>query len=874
MQTHDTHLLSNSSSNNYYEGQIDNQKLILYKDLNVNKAKNFYYYNEGGEDYEGNKEKFIKNENHKYKNSKNYLTNEFKNNTTIKRNDNNKNINNNNTNNIKYDNNKNNINKNDDDKKENNKNNDKNIAYNNNDKQKDNELNNNEYPKKISIINYVSKDEKSKNLFYFKGNKTGFNMINHNNDRHIKYIKGRKYNINDNHYEKDDEENYKEYKITTPKFDIEKLRNKKANEIKIISKKKIELPISSKCYFSKCTIICEQKLKLPISNICHFNKSTIYIVEKIMLPINNICYFNKTNIVKEIKFRNNIITDYYFCTKENKVNEKKDKNYIIENCIGFDFIKKLNLKKKMFNSNNRIKDKNNINNISNKKFNSSKSKKENESTTPIFKYTPKVKKKNKESEEKFAEYKKKMNNRLKSYKLIKHEDIMKKIQKDDKKNQILKTNNKINSIKVNNNNTIKASKSKNNSLKMNKYFSLKNKKKNNNNNLIRENKNVTIKDDRSNSRKIKNYNNYLIKSNLYKSDSFPRNKIKTYKISQTENKNNSSRSGEKSNYLNSSSSFSRTYNKMNNRTNYNNDNYFKYSFYNLFDVNSRRNNDSAYEDRYPKNKKKILQRFIENGQNKNNKKNKENNKERERNIEKYKDEEKKNNNNIMPKINDIYMNKQTPKARTIISTQSSRFLIKKINSSSFKNRNNNMSLFNITKKQNNLINTNDNYSDWLKAQLKNNTNSNYELPGIIKNNNIENNNECNHHNHFKYDKHFGNEMNCPKCQSMDIKINYLKERKNEIMPNIFSHNNNNNSFNKTIDDYQRDNIILPFKYFGKLYLKNYNNYRNNTKNTLTKLQRNNSVIQIKKINISKYSEQLLKNYQKSLLAIKEYFNIK
>ena len=43
---------------------------------------------------------------------------------------------------------------------------------------------------------------------------------------------------------------------------------------------------------------------------------------------------------------------------------------------------------------------------------------------------------------------------------------------------------------------------------------------------------------------------------------------------------------------------------------------------------------------------------------------------------------------------------------------------------------------------------------------------------------------------------------------------------------------------------------------------------------MTKLQRNNSVIQIKKINIMKYSEQLLKNYKSSLLAIKEYFNIK
>ncbi len=42
------------------------------------------------------------------------------------------------------------------------------------------------------------------------------------------------------------------------------------------------------------------------------------------------------------------------------------------------------------------------------------------------------------------------------------------------------------------------------------------------------------------------------------------------------------------------------------------------------------------------------------------------------------------------------------------------------------------------------------------------------------------------------------------------------------MPNINSHIINN-SFNKTLDDYKKDNIILPFKYFGQLYLKNYTN---------------------------------------------------
>ena len=823
--------------------------LILYKQFNENKKNNLYYYNE---DNEENQAKEVKNGNHQNINRKNSLTNGFNKINNSKKNANNRNNNKNENN--KNDNNKNNDNKND------------------NNNQNNQEISNNEFPKKISIINYVSKGDKSKNLFVFKGNRNGFNMINSNRDKDNRFIKGIKFNNKNNYYDNDDE--FNEHKFATPKYDIQKLKNKKANQIKIISVKKVELPISARCYFNKCVIICEKRFKLPISNICYLNKSTIFTVEKLKLPISDICHFNKSYIVKEIKYRNTIITDYYFCTKEKKEFEKKDKSYIIDNCIEFDFIKKIDLKKKLFNKKEKINDKNNINDTSNKKLNNSKSKKQNAPNTPIFKYTPKPKKKDKENEKKFSEYQKKMNKRLKSYKTIKYEDITKKIKKEP-------LNSKNNSIKINKNNTIKTAKSS--SLKINKYF-IKNVKRNNNS--IKDNKKVSINDEKSNSvkRKIKNDNNYSIKSNLYKSDSFPRKKIKTYVVSKTENKNNLSRSEEKEKYLNSSMSLSKVNNKTSNiRTN--NNNLFKYSFYSLFDVNSRRNNDSGYEDTSHKNKKKILQRFIENGQNKNNKRSKDNqkgrenekNKEKEKYHEKYLGEEKeKNNKIIMPKISDnmnlMHMNKHTPKSRTIYTTQSSRFLIKKINSSSFKNRNGNASLFNITKKQKNLINTHENNSDLLKEQIKNNTNSNYDLPGLMDNKHIINKNEFNH-NHHQYDKHFGNEINCPKCQSMDIKINYLKEKKNEVMPNINSFGNNN-SFNKTIDDYKRDNIILPFKYFGKLYLKNYNNYRNNSKNFLSKLQRNNSVIQIRKVNISKYSEQLLKNYKSNFLAIKEYFNIK
>ena len=752
MQNHDAHIIPNSSSCNYYEGQKkDNHKLLLYKNINEKKNNNLYYfYNEDTEQNPTKPQKYKQMFN-KIKN--NSLINGLKNNNKNNISNNKINNNNNNTNDV----NKNNsLNKN-------------NILNNNN-------VKNNELAKRKSVINYVAKVDKSKNLFVFKGNdnKFGFDMAKE--ERENRNNKGRLY-------------------IRYDKNRNDSSKNINANEIKIFSQKKMELPISSICYFNKCSIYKEKKIKLPISTVCCFNKITVYTEEKIKMPISEICYFNKSFVVKEIKIRENIINDFYFCTKTKKINEKKEKSLIIENCIEFDFIKtitrKLNLTSKK-PSNLKTKK---LNNSQSKSKSKSRNKNDKIVNTPkIFKYQPKPKKKNKENETKFLEYKKKLNNRLKNYKTIKHDDIMKKIQKEEKDRE-----------------------EKKNKLKKN------------------VNKSVSI-------------NNVSHRYNF-----IPKQSVKRFIVSKTEHGNNNSRKEDNYKYINSSNSFY--------KTSANNKNYFKYSFYSLFDINSRYNNDnSGNEEKSQKSNKKILKRFIENGQNKNNKKEKE--------KEKYD----KNNNNklIMPKINDN-INKQDEKQNTIINIQSSRFLIKKINSSNFKNRNINNSLFKMTKKQNN---TNDNSTDWLKTQKKNDNNIYHynnkdELPGLIEYKNI-NKNEC---NHIKYDKHFGNENNCPKCQSMDIKISYLKERKNEVIPKIDFHQTNK-SFNQTIYDYNRQNIILPFKYFGKLYLKNYNNYKNTSKKFLTKLQRNNSVIQIKKINISKYSEQLLKNYKSSLLAIREYFNIK
>ena len=324
---------------------------------------------------------------------------------------------------------------------------------------------------------------------------------------------------------------------------------------------------------------------------------------------------------------------------------------------------------------------------------------------------------------------------------------------------------------------------------------------------------------------------------------FSKNKQKRFKVSKTEKEPNITNNEEKHKFVNSSLS----YNKTNN-----NKSYLKYSFYKMFDIDIDSKNKKAYNSRYDeknkKIKKKIFQKFEENGKKKNNGIN---------NYEKDK-------NYIMPIIN-VNMNKHTPKSKTIYSSQSSNLLIKKINASNSNNKN---SLFNIFKSKNNLLNTKDSLSSLLiKNQNKNYSNN---LPGISDKKNPEHKNEC---NHPRYDKHYGNEGNCPKCQSMDMKFNYLKEKRNDLIPNI--HNKPvENSFNKISDIFKKDNIISPMKDYDKLYLKNYNNYQNNSKNFLSKLQKNNSVIQIKKVNITKYSEQILKNYKSNLMAIKQYFNMK
>ena len=206
---------------------------------------------------------------------------------------------------------------------------------------------------------------------------------------------------------------------------------------------------------------------------------------------------------------------------------------------------------------------------------------------------------------------------------------------------------------------------------------------------------------------------------------------------------------------------------------------------------------------------------------------------------------------IMPKIKSN--NKQIQKSTSFIPIQSSRYLLNKIHMN--KNDNN---LFNITNQQNNNFVNN----LLLSSQIKNNQNNNYAL----LNENINKEYSC--------DRHFGNEANCPKCQSWNIKINLMRENQNILYPNKTTNcrKTSFNSFNKTLDSFNN----LPNNNNGNLLSNNmnYNIYRNNSKYILSKYHKNNSMKEFKKIDISKYSEQIFKKYHSKLMAIKQYFNIK
>ena len=295
--------------------------------------------------------------------------------------------------------------------------------------------------------------------------------------------------------------------------------------------------------------------------------------------------------------------------------------------------------------------------------------------------------------------------------------------------------------------------------------------------------------------------------------------------------------------------FSNSSNYYNNNMN-NNNSPSKYTNYNGFSNNSKRY-ISKYNDqnKSPKiNIKNIIKKFGD----------------KEFNF--YQTNNDKNNRLTMPKIR---THKTTPKSVIIVGTQSSGYLIKKIIGVNIHKRSNSSNFNKVKKQNNNLSFSNENLL--MKSNSKN------------KNNDIENNKDKEieeklkrDYHTFNYDKHYGHEENCPKCQSMKMKINYLMEKcKKTNTPNILSHHIlEKSSFGKTFELFKIENFITPMKYYEKLYLRNYNNYIYNSKKVFRQLYKSNSELQLRIDKVVKRPDFFMQNYKSNFLAVKEYFNIK
>ena len=218
-----------------------------------------------------------------------------------------------------------------------------NFIFNNIDKRKEsififNNKNNTEkninkfFTKKKTMINFVTKEDKNKNLKIFDGK-------NMNEFKFFRYKSKEFSNINNNKSENDSknafdanknkstsiDNNFENY---TTRFNGKRLDNIKTNILKIISNKVIELPKPKICYVKKSYIykkenIIEFPVSLPISSKCYFQKSYIYNEQKLILPKVDKCHFKKLNLTTEIKYKDIIVNKWYFCTKINKIKDNK-----------------------------------------------------------------------------------------------------------------------------------------------------------------------------------------------------------------------------------------------------------------------------------------------------------------------------------------------------------------------------------------------------------------------------------------------------------------------------------------------------------------------------------------------------------------------
>ena len=778
-------------------------------------------------------------------------------------------------------------------------------------------LTNNESTKPNPLINFVTKNEKSKNLHVFKGKHDLpiFGTNNNNDKKDNKKILIKNILLNDNNKNengtkndtinnKKDDKN-KNDKINNKKDDKNKNDKKSKDNIddknkNIITNKKkeeekadIDEKKNKKINDNECI-----KIKLPIPSLCHFKKCTIiYSNKKYKLPIITLCHFSKSKIFTKRKYNYPIVNNYYFCTKINKKNDKKaEKSFSIESCIVFDFLnsktldidnnnkKKQSLKSGNIQINNNKNDENRknsstsntkrINNTneskskfenpkkkSNERTNRYKSESQNSTLTSISKKRPKKEKEEKTGSINKNNYRKRtVNKKVSPIKEEKNYTPKARRIKTDKNNNIKENNKSLNSSLSNSKSTKKdkyknkfrstfykqdgISKKKDNyesvykfNNNRNRYFSSFPQRNANNENKDRINKNVLKKLIKKEENKSDNRNNYYY-NNDDKSNNMPKNKRKTNDFYNNDYSKSIKLNDKKNKNLNIKYYYHQKNNEFikNNKHGRNNDDNY---FYNM-----NKNGFYNYEKKQNINSSNNMNKNYINSKNELDSKNK-----YLVNDNEYsslgKDKKYINIKYIMPKIKSN--NRQNQKSTSFMPTQSSKYLLNKINMN--KNDNN---LFSITNQQNSNF-----YNNLLlSSQIKNNQSNNYAL----LNENINKEYSC--------DRHFGNEANCPKCQSWNIKINLMLENQNILYPSKTTNYRKSsfNSFNKALDSFNN----LPHNNNNM----NYNIYRNSSNHILTKYHKNNSMKEFKKIDISKYSEQIFKNNQSKYMAIKQYFNIK
>ena len=264
----------------------------------------------------------------------------------------------------------------------------------NNNKMKEETDDNKMIIKKKSLINFMVKEDKNKNLKVNKIKEDRTKM-----DLYIKKFKKKDIiNSNNNNLLK----NRNLSASLFSKFNEKLLENMNTHIIKIISEKIIQLPPPEVCYFKKSFKSIEdisfyKPKKLSKTDICYFKKSYIYNDKKVSLPKSEICYFNRTYITSELKFKNTVLSKRYFCTKIKKKHKRKKFSAKEQNNLKNKKNKGISNKKNHKTSNNNI--------IKNKRRSQ-------------YKEEPKYKP--------YQNYVNKNNNKLKSFKTVNQDDMFTK----------------------------------------------------------------------------------------------------------------------------------------------------------------------------------------------------------------------------------------------------------------------------------------------------------------------------------------------------------------------------------------------------------------------------------------------------------------